>query len=65
MIGIITPTFGICLFIVSGMAKISVTRVAKAAFPYLIPLVVVIVRPKNLSENFIETAIVLKASEVK
>jgi len=43
MIGIITPPFGICLFVVSDVAKISVARVTKATFPYLIPLILVLI----------------------
>jgi len=38
VIGIITPPFGICLFVMSDVAKISVSRVTRAAAPYLIPL---------------------------
>ncbi|MDW7675294.1 MAG: TRAP transporter large permease [Bacillota bacterium] len=40
VIGIITPPFGICLFVMSDVANISVGRVTKAAAPYLIPLTI-------------------------
>jgi len=38
VIGIITPPFGICLFVMSDVAQIPVSRVTRAALPYLIPL---------------------------
>lgn len=40
IIGIVTPPFGICLFVMSDVAKISVTRVTRACLPYLIPMTI-------------------------
>ena len=38
MIGLITPPFGICLFIIADTAKISFKRMVKAIAPFYIPL---------------------------
>jgi len=38
MIGLLTPPFGIVLFIVQDMAKISFQKMVKAVLPYFIPL---------------------------
>ena len=35
MVGIITPPFGICLFVVSGVAKLPVKAVTKEAVRYI------------------------------
>ena len=43
VIGIITPPFGICNFVMSDVAQISVERVTKESIKYLIPYVVVLV----------------------
>ena len=40
MIGIITPPFGICLFVVAGVAKLPVSVVTKEAIRYLPAMVV-------------------------
>ena len=42
IIGIITPPFGICLFVVADVAKISVSDVTKEALRYLPAMVVVL-----------------------
>lgn len=38
MIGLVTPPFGICLFIIADTAKISFARMVKAMVPFYIPL---------------------------
>jgi len=38
MIGLVTPPFGICLFIIADTAKISFQRMVKAMLPFYIPL---------------------------
>ncbi len=43
MIGTITPPVGIVLFVTANVAKISFERVTKAAVPFLVPLVVVLI----------------------
>lgn len=35
IIGFITPPVGTCLFIASGISKISVERISKAVLPFL------------------------------
>jgi len=40
MIGLITPPFGECLFILSSITKLSVGRIAKSTFPYVLGLLV-------------------------
>lgn len=42
MVGIITPPFGICLFVVSGVAKLPVKDVTKEAVKYLPAMIAVI-----------------------
>ena len=42
MIGQVTPPFGVCLFIIADVAKISLTRMYKAILPFIIPLLVVL-----------------------
>lgn len=42
MIGIITPPFGICLFVVSGVAKLPVKDVTKEAIKYIPAMVLVV-----------------------
>ena len=42
MIGQVTPPFGVCLFIISDVAKIKLDRLYKPILPFLIPLVVVL-----------------------
>lgn len=39
MIGLITPPFGLCLYAVSDITKISVFRLARDVLPFLIPLI--------------------------
>ncbi|OUN00185.1 MAG: hypothetical protein BAA02_05455 [Paenibacillaceae bacterium ZCTH02-B3] len=43
IIGIITPPFGICLFVVSDVAKLPVTTVTRACLPYLVPMIIVVI----------------------
>ena len=38
MIGLITPPFGECLFILSSITKLPVGRIAKNTFPYVLGL---------------------------
>lgn len=42
MIGQVTPPFGVCLFIIADVSKISLNRMYRAILPFLIPLVVVL-----------------------
>ena len=42
MIGLLTPPFGVCSFIVANLAKISFERVIKAEIPFIIILIVVL-----------------------
>lgn len=50
MIGIITPPFGICLFVVAGVAELPVKAVTKEAIKYipamLVTLLLVILFPQ-------------------
>jgi tripartite ATP-independent transporter DctM subunit len=43
MIGLVTPPFGIVLFITADQAKISFHKMVKATIPFLIPLLVMLV----------------------
>jgi tripartite ATP-independent transporter DctM subunit len=43
MIGLVTPPFGIVLFITADQAKISFHKMVKATMPFLIPLLVMLV----------------------
>lgn len=40
MIGLITPPVGLCLYVASGIAKISLERISKAVIPFLIAEIV-------------------------
>jgi len=40
MIGLVTPPFGECLFILSSITKLSVERIAKSTFPYIFGLLI-------------------------
>lgn len=42
MIGQVTPPFGVCLFIIADVSKMSLNRMYKAILPFIIPLVVVL-----------------------
>lgn len=42
MIGLITPPLGVCLFVASSIAKISVMKIAKANIIYLLTIIVVL-----------------------
>jgi tripartite ATP-independent transporter DctM subunit len=42
VMGILTPPFGLGLFIISGMTGLSVPRLSRAVFPFLIPLIITI-----------------------
>ncbi|MFX0200826.1 MAG: TRAP transporter large permease subunit [Candidatus Hodarchaeota archaeon] len=43
MIGLTTPPLGICLFVASVIAKISVERIVKAIWPFILASIVVLV----------------------
>jgi tripartite ATP-independent transporter DctM subunit len=40
MIGLITPPVGLCLYVVADIGKISVGKVIRAVWPFLIPLII-------------------------
>jgi len=40
MIGLVTPPFGECLFILSSITKLSVGRISKSVFPYIFGLLI-------------------------
>lgn len=40
MIGLITPPFGLSLYVVAGVGRISVSKVIKETLPFLIPLII-------------------------
>lgn len=42
MIGQVTPPFGVCLFIISDVAKIKLERMYKAIMPFLAPVLIVL-----------------------
>ena len=42
MIGQVSPPFGVCLFVLSDVGKISIERLSRAILPFLIPLVAVL-----------------------
>lgn len=42
MIGLLTPPFGIVLFIVQDLAKISFHKMVRAILPFFIPLITVL-----------------------
>ncbi|MFA6504756.1 MAG: TRAP transporter large permease subunit, partial [Treponemataceae bacterium] len=42
MIGLLTPPVGMVLFVLSRVAKVPFERAAKATFPFLLPLVLVL-----------------------
>ena len=42
MIGQVTPPFGVCLFVISDVAKIKLDQLYKSILPFLVPLVVVL-----------------------
>ena len=42
MIGQVTPPFGVCLFVISDVAKIKLDKLYKSILPFLVPLVVVL-----------------------
>jgi TRAP-type C4-dicarboxylate transport system permease large subunit len=43
MIGLLTPPFGVVLFVMAGVSKMPFERVIKATFPFLLPLFVVLI----------------------
>jgi TRAP-type C4-dicarboxylate transport system permease large subunit len=43
MIGLVTPPVGLCLFVVSGIAKVPIADIVSELTPYLIALLVVLV----------------------
>ncbi|MDR1932819.1 MAG: TRAP transporter large permease [Spirochaetales bacterium] len=42
MIGQVTPPFGVCLFIVSDVAKLELNKLYRSILPFLIPLIIVL-----------------------
>ena len=42
MIGLLTPPVGLCLYVVCGMAKLSLERVVRAVIPFLIAEIIVL-----------------------
>ncbi len=42
MIGQVTPPFGVCLFIISDVAKIKLDKLYRSILPFLIPLIIVL-----------------------
>jgi TRAP-type C4-dicarboxylate transport system permease large subunit len=42
MLGLLTPPFGMVLFVIQHFSKLSFARVVKATVPFLIPLLVVL-----------------------
>ncbi len=42
IIGLNTPPVGVCLFVASGIGKVSVEKVAKAGFPFLLVSIIVL-----------------------
>jgi tripartite ATP-independent transporter DctM subunit len=42
MIGQVTPPFGVCLFIISDVAKISLNRMYRSIIPFVVPLLLVL-----------------------
>ena len=43
MIGLLTPPFGVVLFVMAGVSRLPFERVVRATLPFLIPLLVVLV----------------------
>jgi TRAP-type C4-dicarboxylate transport system permease large subunit len=43
MIGLLTPPFGVVLFVMVHVGKISFERVVRATAPFIIPLIIVLV----------------------
>jgi tripartite ATP-independent transporter DctM subunit len=42
VIGLLTPPVGVCLFVVSGIARISLERIVRAVWPFLLWQIVVL-----------------------
>jgi TRAP-type C4-dicarboxylate transport system permease large subunit len=42
MIGLVTPPVGLCLYVVSGIAKVPIAEVVRELAPYLVALLVVL-----------------------
>jgi TRAP-type C4-dicarboxylate transport system permease large subunit len=42
MIGLLTPPFGVVLFVMAGISELSFERVVRATLPFLIPLLAVL-----------------------
>ena len=40
MIGQVTPPFGVCLFIISDLARVKLEILYKSILPFIIPLIV-------------------------
>jgi tripartite ATP-independent transporter DctM subunit len=43
MIGLLTPPFGVVLFVMAGVSRMPFERVVKATFPFLLPLLIVLI----------------------
>jgi TRAP-type C4-dicarboxylate transport system permease large subunit len=43
IIGLTTPPVGVCLFVASSIGKVSIGKVSKAGFPFLIVSLVVLI----------------------
>ncbi|WP_298052802.1 TRAP transporter large permease subunit [uncultured Paenalcaligenes sp.] len=41
-IGFITPPVGVNLFVASGIAKVGIEKIAKASFPFLIMMILIL-----------------------
>jgi TRAP-type C4-dicarboxylate transport system permease large subunit len=42
MIGLVTPPVGLCLFVVSGIAKVPIAEIVSELAPYLFAMIVVL-----------------------
>ena len=40
MIGLVTPPVGLCLYVVAGIAKVSIAEISKEIWPYLLGLII-------------------------
>jgi TRAP-type C4-dicarboxylate transport system permease large subunit len=42
MIGLVTPPVGLCLYVVAGIAKISIAEITREIWPYVLALIAVL-----------------------
>jgi TRAP-type C4-dicarboxylate transport system permease large subunit len=42
IIGVITPPVGVCLFVAANIANISLVRISKAIFPFIVANIIVL-----------------------